>query len=109
MYFDMGARIKIPVDNPIGAGVIALLVAAAVVGIFFWLLSSLMDYIVLPIFRVPKERRGRHLLSRLVSIATLVLGVALLLLFVLPVWGIQPLPWTIEDFFPPGFLSDSPQ
>ena len=101
MYFDLGARIKIPVDNSIGAGVIATLVAVALVGIIFWLLTSLVDYIILPIFRVPKQRRGTHILSRLVSVVTIALAVALLLLFVLPVWEIQPLPWTIEDFLPP--------
>jgi hypothetical protein len=100
------AKINIPLDNPIGVAVIAILLAVASVGVFFWVLSSLMDYIILPILRVPKDRRGSHPFNRAVSILTLLLGVALLLLFVLPACGVKVLPFTIEDIIPIGILGD---
>jgi hypothetical protein len=105
VYSKTIAKINIPLDNPIGVAIIATLLAVAAVGVFFWVLSSLMDYIILPILRVPKDRRGTHPFNRIVSILTLLLAVGLLLLFVLPACDIQVLPFTIENIVPLGILS----
>jgi nitrogen fixation/metabolism regulation signal transduction histidine kinase len=98
------AGLRIPLDNPIGVAILAILIGAAATGIFFWVLSSLMDYIILPILRVPKDKRGTHLLNRIVSVLTLVLAVGLVFLFVLPACGINLLGFTVENIYPIGIL-----
>jgi hypothetical protein len=83
------ARIRIDTSNPIGAGIVAAVVVAAAVGIFYGGLSSLVEKVLLPALQVPAHQRSRHFLSKLVSALALLLLVVGVVGIVLPAFGIN--------------------
>ena len=72
------------------------LVSLAVVGLFYGVLSFVVEKILL--FNVPEGKKDNHILSKLVFWATVLLLIADMLLVVLPITGIQLLPFTLLDF-----------
>ena len=71
------------------------LVSLAAVGLFYGVLSFVVEKILL--FNVPENRKDDHILSKLVFWVTVLLLIADILLVVLPIAGIQLLPFTLLD------------
>jgi hypothetical protein len=72
-----------------------ILMSLAAIGIFYGLMSWLIESVLL--MNVPDEEKDDHILSKLLLWFTLFLLVADVLLVILPVFGIELLPFTLLD------------
>ncbi|MDR0591282.1 MAG: hypothetical protein LBG75_01855 [Candidatus Nomurabacteria bacterium] len=87
-----GARVKIDASNPIGAIIIAIIVVAAATGIVYGILDFLVSKIILPVMKVPEEKRDGHILSKIALIVTLLVLAAGVVMVILPAFGVDTGP-----------------
>ena len=84
--------IRIDLDNPIGVLIAAIILTLMASGILYVILDALVGKIILPIMRVPKEERSKHVLNKItMAIAGLVI-LAGVVMMVLPILGIDTGP-----------------
>lgn len=72
-----------------------VLMSLAAIGIFYGALSWVLENIILR--NLSEEERDSNVLSKGLLYITLLLLIADVLLVILPVFGIQPLPFTLLD------------
>jgi hypothetical protein len=85
MFILLLARIRFGVDSPIGV----IIISAVIIGLIYGVLSFLVEKVILPIMRVPAEKRDDHILSKIVLWFALLLVVVAILFGVLPSFGIN--------------------
>jgi len=83
--------LRIRVSGDIGF----VLMSLAAIGIFYGALSWVLENIILR--NLSEEERDSNVLSKGLLYITLLLLIADVLLVILPVFGIQPLPFTLLD------------
>jgi hypothetical protein len=84
--------IRIDASNPIGAIVIAIIVVAVACGIVYYVLSTLVEKIILPLMKVPEGKRDSHILSKIALIISLLVAVAGVVMVILPTFGVDTGP-----------------
>jgi hypothetical protein len=82
-------RIRIDGSNPIGIIIIAIFLVAVFCGFVYYILSTLTEKILLPIMRVPYEKRDEHVLNNVVLAITGLAALAGIVMVILPVLGID--------------------
>lgn len=91
-----GARVRIDASQAsepgVVSGIIVTIVVAVVVGLVYALLGFLVEKIILPIMKVPKEKHDKHVLSKVVLIIGLLVGVVGLVTYILPAFGLDTGP-----------------
>jgi len=83
---------RIKVSGDIGF----IVVSIAAIGIFYGAMSWLLENIFLR--NLSKEEQAKHILSKILLYVTLFLFIADIFLVILPVFGVQLLPFTLLDF-----------
>lgn len=73
-----------------------ILMSFAAIGIFYWICSFIVESILLS--GHSEEEKDAHVLSKVLFWITTILVIANILLVVLPVLGIELLPFTLLDF-----------
>ena len=77
--------ISFAIDSPIGV----VIICVAIIGLFYGALSFVVEKLILPIMKVPTEERDSHILSKIIFWLTLLLAAVLILIGVLPAFGIN--------------------
>jgi hypothetical protein len=86
------ARIRIDASNPLGAIIISIVVVAAACGIVYWVLSTVVEKLILPLMRVPDGKRDSHVLSKIALAVTGLAAIAGIVMVILPVFGVDTGP-----------------
>ncbi len=81
--------IRVDVGNPIGTVIVAVVVTAVATGIVYLVLSTVVEKVLLPLMNVPRERQGRHVLSRIASVIALLVFLVGVVTLVLPSCGVD--------------------
>jgi hypothetical protein len=79
------ARVRFDAGSPIGV----IIVSAVIIGLVYGALSFVVEKIILPIMKVPDEKREDHILSKIILWFTLFLAVVAILFGILPSFGIS--------------------
>ncbi|MDR1387325.1 MAG: hypothetical protein LBJ44_07025 [Propionibacteriaceae bacterium] len=90
-------RVRIPLDNPIGVIIVSIIIVAVACGLVYALLSAIVEKILLPIMRVPAEKRDSHILSKIALWITLLVAVAGVVMVILPACGVDTGPLSLLD------------
>jgi membrane protein YqaA with SNARE-associated domain len=80
MTANIAARIRIPIDNPIGAIIIQVIVSAAAIGIVYWVLDFIVNRVIL--HKLDKESQDKHILNRIINWFAAILALVALVLLV---------------------------
>jgi hypothetical protein len=88
-------RIRIDYSNPIGAIIISIIIVAAAVGIVYGALDWLAENVILPLMRVPRDKREGHFLNKIVLMITGLVAVAGIVTVILPVFGVDTGPLSL--------------
>jgi cytochrome b len=91
------AAVRIDASNPIGAIIIAIILTAVAIGLVYGLFSWLVEKIILPIMKIPEEKRDKHVLNKVVWIVTGLVAVAGLLMLILPACGVDTGPLNLAN------------
>ena len=84
--------IRIDLDNPIGVLIAAIVLTLMACGIVYVVLDTLVGKIILPIMRVPKEEREKHVLNTITMAIAGLVALAGVVMMVLPILGIDTGP-----------------
>jgi hypothetical protein len=79
------ARVRFDVGSPIGV----IIISAVVIGLVYGILSFVVEKVILPIMKVPEDKRENHILSKIILWFALFLVVVAILFAVLPAFGIN--------------------
>ena len=88
-------RIRIDLDNPLGVIIMAVVLVAVACGIAYAILSTIVERILLPIMKVPADKRDNHILSKIALWITLLVALAGVVMVILPVLGVDTGPLSL--------------
>ncbi|MDR3315667.1 MAG: hypothetical protein LBS98_04215 [Coriobacteriales bacterium] len=74
------ARIRIPVNNPIGAIIVQVIVSAAIIGIVYSALDFVVNKIILR--KLEKAEQDKHVLNKIINWLAALLAIAAVILLI---------------------------